>query len=258
MMASTLVLGNSQARYFYQHIDANDQMHIISKSGLTFEKAWLQLRNIVSNYSILVLHLGFDEIAKRESDEVTLSKYQALVEKLWGIHPTLKIVISGIPPRGDNRFTNMIVKDSYIRSFNEEAKSVNTGLSSVSSLLPQLFFIGHGYFMTNGCLDRSLFGRDGVHFSMSGVRTVVNSIKLCVKYVSKQSDSIKVRDSVKKVKQSNSVKVRDIFKKDKQSDSIKVRDSVKKDKQSDSVKVRDIFKKDKQSDSIKEANHGKL
>ncbi|XP_033730873.1 uncharacterized protein LOC117320374 isoform X2 [Pecten maximus] len=187
-MMATLVFGNSQIRYFYQHFENGNEcdIHVISKSGLTFQNAWNQLKNLVTNYKILVLHLGYDELAKRETDEEVLSKYQTLVENIWKINPTIHIVISAIPPRGDNKFSNILVKDSYIRSINEEAMSVNQGLSAVSALIDQLHFTGHGYFMTNGCLDRSLLGRDGVHFSMSGVKTVFKSILSCVRYVSGQ------------------------------------------------------------------------
>ncbi|XP_060074976.1 uncharacterized protein LOC132554682 [Ylistrum balloti] len=180
---SVLIAGHSQAKYFSQYLDREEDVSVVSQSGGRIENVWRNIRDVVCSYDIVVVHSGANNLIHGDSVECMLGKYQDLVERIWHVNPEVVVVLSAILPRGDNRFGDKLVRQDYIDRINRMAKEVNRALAYISSRYALLEFVGHREFMEKGVLNRSLLSRDGLHLSFSGTMSVVRSLLGCIRGV---------------------------------------------------------------------------
>ena len=125
MTLSTLIACHSQAKDCDQYVEASDLVNIVSRSGFKVEDMWKIIRDVVYNYDVVALHCGANNLIHGDSVSEVLNKFQRLVGQIRHVHPEVKIVISGILPRGDNRFKDILVRQGYLDDINNRARNIN-------------------------------------------------------------------------------------------------------------------------------------
>ena len=100
---SVLIAGHSQVKYFSKYISASN-VDVLAYPGYQIHMMFDEIRDYVSKYDVVVLHVGANDLSRGMSVEKVLAEYQLLVESIWRVNPKAHVFISEVLPRGDNRF----------------------------------------------------------------------------------------------------------------------------------------------------------
>lgn len=103
-MNNVLILGASQAKYFYKLLKSNT-VSVHSHSGDRIEDICEEALESVADFSTVVLQYGTNNVP-RETPLVTANKFEETIKKMRQVNPQINILISGVLPRCENRFLN--------------------------------------------------------------------------------------------------------------------------------------------------------
>ncbi|KAJ8297950.1 hypothetical protein KUTeg_024481 [Tegillarca granosa] len=175
MKSKVLISGHSQAKYFSHHLKRTD-VDVVSFSGFRIEQMWEKIHTMVPFYTMIVLHIGANNLWNDSVSKV-LRQYQNLVQNIWTVNATCRVVISGLLPRGQNRFQGKAKSVKFLSMVNRKALAVNKKLHLISQSYQRLSYVGHPDFMVNGQLQPML-SRDGLHLNWNGTANIVAKIEM--------------------------------------------------------------------------------
>ncbi|KAJ8310026.1 LOW QUALITY PROTEIN: hypothetical protein KUTeg_011891 [Tegillarca granosa] len=92
MKSKVLIAGHSQAKYFSHHLKRTD-VDVVSFSGFRIEQMWEKIHTMVPFYTMIVLHIGANNLWNDSVSKV-LRQYQNLVQNIWTVNATCRVVIS--------------------------------------------------------------------------------------------------------------------------------------------------------------------
>ncbi|KAJ8313386.1 hypothetical protein KUTeg_009062, partial [Tegillarca granosa] len=141
MKSKVLIAGHSQAKYFSHHLKRTD-VDVVSFSGFRIEQMWEKIHTMVPFYTMIVLHIGANNLW---NDSV--SKYQNLVQNIWTVNATCRVVISGLLHVAKNRFPGKAKSVKFLSMVNRKALAVNKKLHLISQSYQRLSYVGHPDFM---------------------------------------------------------------------------------------------------------------
>lgn len=95
-------------------------------------------------------------------------------------HFSVQLVVSGLLPRVQNRFSGEQRTAAYLRGYNQRAVEVNLWLQDHLLAHPRASYLPHPDWSTT---REDLFGRDGLHFSFLGAETLAAEITSTVDVV---------------------------------------------------------------------------
>ncbi|KAJ8310852.1 hypothetical protein KUTeg_012717 [Tegillarca granosa] len=145
-----LIAGHSQAKYFSHHLKRTD-VDVVSFSGFRIEQMWEKIHTMVPFYTMIVLHIGSNNLWNDSVSKV-LRQYPNLVQNIWTVNATCRVVISGLLPRDQNRFPGKAKSVKFLSMVNRKALAVNKKLHLISQSYQRLSYVGHPDFMVNGQL----------------------------------------------------------------------------------------------------------
>jgi len=153
-----LVIGDSQVKYVVLGAEGT----CLAFPGRRVQDMFPPARDAIAHASVVVFHVGTNNIGGDEDAEQVLLHYRALVTSTRRVNPLIRVVMTAILPRHPNKFVSSAQQD-YMRR-NRVAKEVNWMLSSLCSEL-HLSICS----FWNTFLNRDFISRDGLHLSPSGV-----------------------------------------------------------------------------------------
>ena len=93
------------------------------------------------------------------------------------------LVVSGLLPRGQNRFPDCQLLPANLTALNTTATEVNRALAEVLHYEPRATYLAHPQWVTAGTVQRDLLSRDGLHLSPRGAETLAEEITTAVDVV---------------------------------------------------------------------------
>jgi lysophospholipase L1-like esterase len=150
---------------------------VVSFSGYRIEQMWGVIGHKVTNYSVIVLHIGANNLWNDTPSEV-LNHYQQLVHKVLQVNSRCQVLLSGLLPRAQDFYPGKMKSEDFLYLVNRKAAFINNKLSIIVQSNSRLSYIGHTSFVIGGKLQqRQLLSKDGLHFSRSGAATVVRDLE---------------------------------------------------------------------------------
>ena len=137
---------------------------------------WGVIGHKVTNYSVIVLHIGANNLWNDTPAEV-LNHYQQLVQKVLQVNSRCKVLLSGLLPRAQDLYPGKMKSEDFLSLVNRKAAFINSKLSNIVQSNSRLSYIGHTSFVIGGKLQRQLLSKDGLHLSRSGAATVVRDLE---------------------------------------------------------------------------------
>ena len=157
---------HSQVKYFDQYLKLSD-VDVVCFSGYRIEQMWGVIGHKVTNYSVIVPHIGVNNLWNDTPSEV-LNQYQQLVQKVLQVNSRCKVLLSGLLPRGQDLYPGKMKSEDFLYLVNRKAAFINNKLSIKVQFNSQLSYIGHTSFVIGGKLQRQLLRKDGLYLSRSG------------------------------------------------------------------------------------------
>ena len=173
---SVLIAGHSQVKYFSKYISASN-VDVLAYPGYQIHMMFDEIRDYVSKYDVVVLHVGANDLSRGVSVEKVLAEYQLLVESIWRVKPKAHVFISEVLPRGDNRFPGARETRDFISGINSQAAELNSILRYAAEQYTRLHFVSHPSFYVDSQVRRSQLSRDGLHLSFNGTKDLVEEIR---------------------------------------------------------------------------------
>ncbi|KAG0422446.1 hypothetical protein HPB47_001727 [Ixodes persulcatus] len=163
----TAIIGDSQAKYLYQHFNAysSEAPASITYSGGRFSDVMQLLEYVPETVSTLILHIGTNDLAK-DGAQVSLEHLYELLSYIRSTRPGIgPIYISLVLPRSANRrrrFSN----HQFVWWFNKQVTKFNIEVSRLCRSDSGTFYIHHAF---SEMPARRVLAADGVHPSFEGV-----------------------------------------------------------------------------------------
>ena len=130
----------------------------------------------VTNYSVIVLHIGANNLWNDTPSEV-LNHYQQLVHKVLQVNSRCQVLLSGLLPRAQDFYPGKMKSKDFLYLVNRKAAFINNKLSIIVQSNSRLSYIGHTSFVIGGKLQHQLLSKDGLHLSRSGAATVASDLE---------------------------------------------------------------------------------
>ena len=92
----------------------------------------------------------------------------------------MKIVISGILPRAENRHECQVRGVRFLERINRTAIQVNRTIRDIAEKTDWLTYVCHADFVERGEINRRFLSFDGLHLSWKGTPLVVQNIETAV------------------------------------------------------------------------------
>ncbi|XP_046394786.1 uncharacterized protein LOC124162325 [Ischnura elegans] len=180
-----LVIGASQWKYasMYAHQFPGFDVTIISNSGMGVHEVSESMVLATSFFNDVVLHLGTNNLICGQSPEEVVSHYAALVETIYAGNPSVRLHISSVLLRGQNRFRpESAWEENRIQRMNIKIERLNLLLRDFASR-HGAYFINNWEKFKETAWDpfHKLLSRDGLHLSPDGVQCLLgNVITFCL------------------------------------------------------------------------------
>ncbi|CAL1284529.1 unnamed protein product [Larinioides sclopetarius] len=168
-----LVTGDSMIKYvshlLKERLNNRCEIDLMSFPGIRIEEFMRRLASIsLTSYDIVLIHVGTNN--SEEYVDAVVRKFVCLFDTIFRLSPTIKVLISGVIPRGPNRF-----RDDEFGENDTSYLFQNRKIETINSELRRLSLSRrYSFFMRNpedweGCL-----GRDGLHLSYRGNEGLAN------------------------------------------------------------------------------------
>ncbi|GBN90485.1 hypothetical protein AVEN_111572-1 [Araneus ventricosus] len=117
----------------------------------------------IGSFDYILVHVGTNNSSELLSSIV--SKFNRLFDTIRNLNPKIKLLISGLVPRGPNRFSYGFVSAAYgtfLSSWNIKIEAINAELEQLKDLQ------GFYFFRRNPTNWKGCLGRDGLHLNFKG------------------------------------------------------------------------------------------
>ncbi|KAH6919932.1 hypothetical protein HPB50_029080 [Hyalomma asiaticum] len=165
-VSSTAILGDSQAKYLYQHFDP---LHVgtpafISQSGARISDVCSLLEYVPTSTETLILHVGSNDVPMC-SGKTAFANYRQALDYITNQRPEIRrIYVSLVLPRSCNRRRDN-QNQSFVRRCNKSAGFLNQLLRNFCRRSQLVFYVEHGF---EWLPPSRVFASDGLHLSFEG------------------------------------------------------------------------------------------
>lgn len=179
-IASTVVLGDSQTKYLFEHFDPlrTGTPGFISQPGSVIQDMRPLLDFVPRTTTTLILHVGTNDLASG-TGRSAFTRYRELLDFISRERPAIqRIYASLVLPRTTNRRHNY-KNHSFVRRCNKEACSFNNLLRDFCRQSKKVFVVDHGF---EWLPSARVFAADGLHPNFEGVALLASHIRrICFK-----------------------------------------------------------------------------
>ncbi|GBO32065.1 hypothetical protein AVEN_274035-1 [Araneus ventricosus] len=160
-----LVTGDSMIKYLSESLSENlnrCEIELKSFPGIRIEELMERLPSLsLNSYDIVLMHVGTNN--SEEDVDAIVRKFVCLFDTIFCLNPTLKVLISGVIPRGPDRFRDDFGEnDTFYLFQNQKIETINSELRRLS------LSRGYSFFMRNPEGWKGCLGRDGLHLNYKG------------------------------------------------------------------------------------------
>lgn len=173
MTMRTLIVGDSIIKYLGDLIITKLSLcdvELKSFPGIKIEGLEKKLSSFdIGSFDYILVHVGTNNSSELLSSIV--SKFNRLFDTIRNLNPKIKLLISGLVPRGPNRFSYGFVSAAYgtfLSSLNIKIEAINAELEQLADLQ------GFYFFRRNPTNWKGCLGRDGLHLNFKGNRELAD------------------------------------------------------------------------------------